>query len=224
MLLLLLFLVESSNLHQLSRLFDSFALLLEKYPQLIKESHFVFVSGCQSIHPSRFLPYPKVVFVVGLSMCRFPWYSQSNSDSCLAIRAICRLWAILAGVCLSRFFTHRIRYYTQEICIYREEMLEELAKNTIHSQVSDPSVAVWIFIEFYWLFSRLFSWLFWKIFEILWYSSHSLHRSSKHYSDKAIWLPSFPPSSLIRKLSLPSFDFSLCPLSYVIDIVFRIHF
>lgn len=50
---------ESSNLHQLSRLFDALARLLQNYPRLLQESSFVFAAGCHSLHP-RVTPYPKV--------------------------------------------------------------------------------------------------------------------------------------------------------------------
>ena len=50
---------ESSNLHQLGRLFDALARLLQNYPRLLQDSSFVFVSGCHSLHP-RVTPYPKV--------------------------------------------------------------------------------------------------------------------------------------------------------------------
>lgn len=76
-------------------------------------------------------------------MIRFLLSLQTNYDPCLVrILLIFSSWVILVGILCYSFLT-RIRFYTQEICIYREEVLEELAKNSIHFQENnDPSASV----------------------------------------------------------------------------------
>ena len=52
--------VESSNLQQVKRLFDSFTTLLQSYPLLVQQARFAFISGCETLVPTRLVPYPAV--------------------------------------------------------------------------------------------------------------------------------------------------------------------
>ena len=52
--------VESSNLQQVKRVFDSFTTLLQSYPLLVQQARFAFISGCETLVPTRLVPYPAV--------------------------------------------------------------------------------------------------------------------------------------------------------------------
>jgi len=112
------------DLNKLKRYFNKLATFISCYPVLLKHSKFVFVPGPQDPGVDFVLPRPRLSKIVTRTM------EQK---------------LVHEGVCKAVFMSNpcRIRYCTQEIVIFRSDLLKKLRRNC----VVPPNVKQWPDLE-----------------------------------------------------------------------------
>ncbi|XP_068681901.1 DNA polymerase epsilon subunit 2-like [Montipora foliosa] len=98
----------SNHYHTLKQSFQTFAKLVSEFPPLIENSRFVFVPGSQDPGPANILPRPPIP----------SFFTAAVTDK----------------IPLSIFASNpcRIQYCTQEIIVFREDLVNKMCRNSIN--------------------------------------------------------------------------------------------
>jgi len=105
------FLSKAVGLKQLTILkkhFSELGDMIAKFPSLLESSRFLFVPGPQDPGPGNILPRPPISKMITEELCHKVPFAEFVSNPC------------------------RIQYCSQEIVIYREDIINKMCRNSVH--------------------------------------------------------------------------------------------
>lgn len=105
------FLSKTVGLKQMSVLkkhFSELGDMIAKFPSLVESSRFLFLPGPQDPGPGNILPRPPISKMITEELCNKVPFAEFVSNPC------------------------RIQYCSQEIVIYREDIINRMCRNSVH--------------------------------------------------------------------------------------------
>ncbi|XP_065652435.1 DNA polymerase epsilon subunit 2 isoform X3 [Hydra vulgaris] len=98
----------TKQLMQLKQGFDELAQLISEFDEILESSRFVFIPGPQDLGPANILPRPPLSKMVSEKLKEKVPFAYFLSNPC------------------------RIQYCSQEIVIYREDIVNKMCRNSLH--------------------------------------------------------------------------------------------